>query len=309
MTEDWRRCVVDPALRVLAELNLVLKDRTSLSPLSRAVLLGTPVIELKKYREYGDQVDDQGRTALRLAVEMGSLETVKELLDGLNVNADIHDANGVLPLHAASRRGDGEVVDALLRKTKHPEAVDKSGQTPLVVACKFMNWELVSRLAKVNPVSHADQIGGTALHYMLQNTTSITDCMEAFDCLLTNQAGINLQDNRGRAPIHIAAERGLSDAVLLLHKRGADINISDLLGETPLHKCVSKPGLLQGKTCVLLSLLELKADAQLKRSDGKTAADVVLSMLSSRTWSEPQKIALEVALRRLKKVVEDLQKV
>ena len=308
MTEDWRRCVIDPALRVLVELDLPLKDRKSLSPLSRAVLLGTPVMELKKYREDADETDDQGRTAVRYAVEMGSLETTKELLDNIGVNPDLPDLCGITPLHVACNRGDSEIVDALLRKVKLPSVVDNKGETALIAACRAMNWELVSRLAKIG-VAVADSSGRTALHWIMMNTTSITECMEAFECLLSNEANINAQDSRGRAPLHVAAERGLSDACLLLAKRGARLNITDNQGETPLHRCVMRPALLQGKNSVLQTLLELKADVSIKRLDGKTADDVVAILLTERTWTESQRVALEVGHRRLKKAMEDMQKV
>jgi len=55
-------------------------------------------------------------------------------------------------------------------------------------------------------------------------------------------------------------------------------------------------------------LLENKADIMIKRLDGKTADDIVAQALASRTWNESQKVALEVAHRRLKKAMDDMQK-
>ena len=300
--------VVDPALRVLSELRLSLRDRTTLSPLARAVLLGTAVAELRKYKEYVDSADEFGRTPVRFAVEMGTLEVVKELIDGLGADPDKPDMDGITPLHVACIRGDGEMVDVLLLKCKNPSTVDNiRGETPLIAACRNMNWELVERLIKQD-VTHSDKQGRTALHWIMLKATSIADCIEAVNCLLTNQANINAQDEHGRSPLHFAAERGMGEACGLLIKRGAKLNITDEFGETPLHRCVVRPSVLQGKTCSLQILLDLKADPAIRRHDGKTVEDLILQALQTRTWTDPQKISFEVALRRIRKSLESSPK-
>jgi hypothetical protein len=191
---------------------------------------------------------------------------------------------------------------------KKPNTIDCNGETPLIKACKEMNWEIVSRLVTKDNVNHPDTKGLTPLHWIMKRTTTITDCMEAVESLLSNQAEVNSQDSTGKTPLHFSAEAGLNDACNLLVKRGANLTIVDALGETPLHRSVCRPGLLQGKNCVLQTLIDLKADVTIKRKDGKTAADVIAAMLSQRSWTDPQKVALEVALRRLRKAVEDRQK-
>jgi len=308
MADDWRQCVLDPALRVLAELNLTVNDRNSISPLSRAVLLGAPAAELKKYRQYMDKLDDRGRTALRYAVEMGSLETTKELVDSLNANVDVADAEGVSPVHVAARRGDIEILDVLLKKAAQVVVPDKHGETPLVAACRLMNWEVVPRLAK-HGLGNADAAGMTPLHWVMTKTSSISDCSEAVEALLSSNADVNAQNLDGCTPLHLAAKRGLSDACQLLVKRGAKLNIPDKKGEIPLHKSISQPTILQGKNCALQVLIDMKSDVTARRLDGKTADDIIANALSTRTWTDAQKIAFEVARRRLAKATEDMHKV
>ena len=273
----------------------------------RAVLVGTPVMELRKYRQHIDALDDYGRTPLRLAVELGNLEVVKELLENLNSNPNLPDSSKVTPLHVACSRGDIEVVDLLLRKVEEQAVVDVNGETPLITCCRTMHWEIVPRLTKID-VAIADAKGKTALHWMIQNVASISECNGALEYLLTNRCNVNAQDERGRAPLHLAASRGFVDACQILIKRGAQKDIPDNLGETPLHKCIMKPSLLQGKPTVLQYLLDSKVDILIKRNDGKTAYDVLCSMLTERTWNENQKLALEVGIRLLKRAMDDLQK-
>lgn len=302
---------IDPALRVLREIGFEVHDPKSLSHLHRAVLLGTPTVELKKYKDFLDSRDDQGRTPLKYAIEIGSLEVCKELIE-LGANVDTPDSQFVYPLHQACVRGDGEVVDLILRKTKLHNAVDTArGETCLISACRTSNWEIVPRLGKVVDLSLADARGRTALHWLIQNMGSVDTCIEALEFLLVNRVNVNAQDFQGRAPLHIAASRGIVDVLQLLCKNGAHLNITDsIAGETPLHLAVSKPSLLQGKTPVFTALLELKADVSIKRTvDSATALDLVAHMLTSRTWSDNQKLAMEVAARRLGKTAEDLQRV
>jgi ankyrin repeat protein len=47
-------------------------------------------------------------------------------------------------------------------------------------------------------------------------------------------ADVNIADDRGRTPISYAAERGYDDCVALLVDHGADINIADKDGNTPM---------------------------------------------------------------------------
>lgn len=298
------------ALRVLRELGLEVGDGSSLSHLHRAVLLGTPSVELKKYSADLNAQDDHGRTPLRYAIEMGSLETCKELVE-LGANVDLPDRLSIYPAHSACSRGDGEVLELLWRRTLVPNAVDSvRGETCLVTACRHRNWELVPRLTRAD-LTKADSQGKTALHWLVANVQSSTDCLEVVSFLLANGANVNAMDSQGLAPLHLAASRGLVDMIQVLVKAGAQVNLAGNggAGNTPLHLAVAKPSLLLGKTNAMTALIELKADAAAKRrGDSATALDLVVHAQNSRTWNDSQNVALEVAARKLKKAVEDLHR-
>ncbi|KAH9254742.1 hypothetical protein BASA81_007293 [Batrachochytrium salamandrivorans] len=302
--------IVDPALRVLRELGLEVGNGSSLSYLHRAVLLGTPSVELKKYLPDLNSQDDHGRTPLRYAIEMGSLETCKELVE-LGANVDLPDRLNIYPAHSACSRGDGEVLDLLWRRTLVPNAVDSvRGETCLVTACRYRNWELVPTLNRVD-LTKADSQGKTPLHWLVANMQSATDCLEVVEFLVANRANVNALDSQGLAPLHLAASRGLVDMIQVLTKAGAQVNLagSEGVGNTPLHLAVSKPSLLQGKSNAMTALIELKADVSAKRrGDGATALDVVVHLQNSRMWNDGQSLALEVAARKLKKAAEDLHR-
>jgi ankyrin repeat protein len=96
--------------------------------------------------------------------------------------------------------------------------------------------ELVNRGLSVNSL---DDDGGTALHYAarLAGTPQwATVGREALRTLVKIQGiNIDLQDGVKRSALHAAAERGSSDAVMILVDAGATVDLKDGNGLIPLH--------------------------------------------------------------------------
>ena len=65
-------------------------------------------------------------------------------------------------------------------------------------------------------------------------------------------------DHTGKTPLHWAAQRGFFDLILLLLKKGSDIDKQDMLGFSPLFYAVS-----EGNRREVLALLINEADPQL----------------------------------------------
>nr|CAH7733076.1 unnamed protein product [Callosobruchus chinensis] len=79
--------------------------------------------------------------------------------------------------------------------------------------------------AGANPNIQNDK-GRTPLHY--------TDVLASAASLLKGKANPNIQDNRGETPLHYAASIGHADYVNLLIEKKANSNIQDKKGATPL---------------------------------------------------------------------------
>lgn len=79
--------------------------------------------------------------------------------------------------------------------------------------------------AGANPNIQNDK-GRTPLHY--------TDVLASVASLLKGKANPNIQDNRGETPLHYAASIGHADYVNLLIEKKANSNIQDKKGATPL---------------------------------------------------------------------------
>jgi ankyrin repeat protein len=53
--------------------------------------------------------------------------------------------------------------------------------------------------------------------------------------LATNLAALNIREDGGRGPLHVAAARCCTNVVGLLMEKGADLELKGKTGETPLH--------------------------------------------------------------------------
>lgn len=118
--------------------------------------------------------------------------------------------------------------------------------------------------------------------------------------LRNTRTDVNVKDLLGRTPLHIAVERGYGDIALFLVENGAEVNITDANGNTPLIFIIHKTGDVQitrrllekgaavnaqnrtgetalmyaawrGRADIVQLLLENQADATLKNRQGDTA--------------------------------------
>ncbi|XP_002967108.2 ankyrin repeat domain-containing protein EMB506, chloroplastic isoform X1 [Selaginella moellendorffii] len=91
------------------------------------------VAELMQQDDHEDNVNEEGVTVLRKAVQAGRLHIVKHLIHG-GANVFYRDKDGSTLLHHAVASGSPSVVRLLLKYGVHVNSVDKAGWTPLHVA-------------------------------------------------------------------------------------------------------------------------------------------------------------------------------
>ena len=78
---------------------------------------------------------------------------------------------------------------------------------------------------------------------------------------------VNLKDTVGRTPLHIAAEKGNIDVAMFLIENGANVNVADANGNTPLVFIINKTG----NPKVTQRLLEKGASVNTQNRTGETA--------------------------------------
>ncbi|CAB0035085.1 unnamed protein product [Trichogramma brassicae] len=124
---------------------------------------------------------------------------------GLRVRVDAQDKLGNTPFHLALRYGNKKLFESLLRRISDPNLADVEGLTPLHIICQRFNKEEYLRMFfKLNDD-----------HKRLVR--------------------VNAEDRCGNTPLHLALSEGRMGVSKLLMARGADPNLANKDGETPLH--------------------------------------------------------------------------
>ncbi len=121
--------------------------------------------------------------------------------------------------------------------------------------------EMISETPKL--INAQDKYGFTALHNVM-----CEEQMETISFLITNGANLNIKNDQGISPIHLACY--VENAELLLNS-GADINQLDNQGNAPLHNQTSNGEESQE---VIEYLIAKGADKMLKNEDGQLPIDI-----------------------------------
>ena len=107
------------------------------------------------------------------------------------------------------------------------------GITHLFLAAKFGQLGVISRLLlsdSLNPNVTEAKTGRTALHYAAENGHN-----KVVTLLLVHGADSNVIDNDGRTPISLATEARDPQCFISLLRQGCDISVKDLEGYTIIH--------------------------------------------------------------------------
>ncbi|XP_074108023.1 uncharacterized protein LOC141533190 [Cotesia typhae] len=243
--------------------------------------------------------DVHGVTALHFAAEVGDLNIIKSLLQ-YKPDVNAVDQFNSTPLHYAAKYGPLECVSILLDHNADVNTVDISGFTPLHLAVGSNHAEIVELLIKFNAnVDAPNESGDTCLHISVDRNadTEITkllmkhckdiDCVNEdgltplliaaknnpalVECLIENGADVHFTDSQGRNSIHIAAENGQLESVVILLAKNVDVNCKDLDGQTPLLIAI-----LDGNEELTNTLLQFNADVNYTGYQNKPLLDFAL---------------------------------
>ncbi|XP_041354554.1 uncharacterized protein LOC121372324 [Gigantopelta aegis] len=146
---------------------------------------------------------DSGETPLTIAVTLGRdkcRDAIISLISG-GAHIDFRNKQGLSPMHRAAIVGSMEAVKALLDLGASPNYKDARGLTPI--------------------------------YYCVSNDTNPL-CAEI---LLHERSQINIQDEQGWFEIHQACRYGRVQHLEHLLYYGADIDVQNASGNTPLHVC------------------------------------------------------------------------
>lgn len=233
------------------------------TPLQWAVYEGD-VAEVTRLLAAGADVslaNHYGATPMGLAAEVGDTDMLKLLLKA-GADADSPNPEGQTALLAVARTGNVEAAGLLLEFGATVDARETwGGQTALMWAAARRHPEMIRLLiangADVNARSivrdyqrhvtaegrpkSLDSGGLTPLLYAARE-----NCVACVEVLLDNGADIDLPDPDGVSPLHVAIMNANWDLARQLILAGADVNQWDIFGEAPLFTAVGLHSRIDG---------------------------------------------------------------
>jgi hypothetical protein len=148
-------------------------------------------------------VDQQGQQLVHLAAQQGAVPVVAWISQ---VKPDLllaEASDGMLAVHVAAAAGQVEVLKAM-----------SANNASMLLAKNPLNQSTV--------LHEAAKAGHTAAVQYLLSVPAVA------------QACVNAKDNKGRTPLHYAAEKGYVDVIKSLLLAGADQQLKNLQGQTAL---------------------------------------------------------------------------
>lgn len=214
---------------------LMMPSQTSWSAELQDAIAKNDLTTLTKLVKGGADVnaaDDKG-TPLEVAVMQRSATAVQLLLES---GARVNDVSGNstfhhAPLYIAASHGDARLVTLLTEHGATVDTRDMQGRTPLMVAAERGFDEVAKALLKAGADPAATCLGGlTALHY-----AAGAGQVKVVALLLSNGADIDAQHAPDfDTPLHCAILDGRKDTVKFLLAHGANPNLRDGKGRSPI---------------------------------------------------------------------------
>jgi len=181
--------------------------------------------EVKQWLAQGADInaqDERGRTPIMAAVHGNRVETVKALVKA-GADIDKQDARSDNPLLYASAEGQLEIVRLMIDAGADTKLTNRYGGIGLIPAADRGHVEVVRELLtrSDSDVNHVNRLGWTALLEAVILGDGGPDHTEIVALLIEHGADVNLADRDGVTPLQHAKRRGYTEMAKLLSNAGA----------------------------------------------------------------------------------------
>ncbi|KAF4466261.1 hypothetical protein FALBO_6887 [Fusarium albosuccineum] len=223
-----------------------------------------------------NSLDDKGMTSLHRACDSGRLKEVAFLLDN-GAETRSKDTAGFTALHYAVLRGWEGIVNLLASRASVGAIMDEpdaKGNRALMLATLQQSQPIVQALVGNGAAcEHQDSAGLAALHHAARLGFN-----EGVKLLMNKTSDVDLVDKKGYTAVHHAVNSDManSDTIKLLKAGGADLEIEEHSGLTPLMLAAHLR-----KLSLTRQLLIEGANAQAKNKEGWTAMGIAHSKRDS----------------------------
>jgi ankyrin repeat protein len=171
---------------------------------------------------------------IHLLASKGNIDKLRQLLENENACQDIdgRNSNWETALYSASAAGKCDAVKLLISSGAKVNARARKRFSPLHAAARFGHLEVLEEL--INSGAGLEKVTIRRMTPLaLAARYGQTDCAHMLLRHGANWSG-NGGDMFGRTPLHWAIKSGHDDIVSLLLEAGADVNVVDNFGKTPI---------------------------------------------------------------------------
>ena len=263
------------AVQVLlaAGANPNIADNDGFGPLYHAVIGKKNDIArtLAKNSARGEQLNirlgEKGYGLAHHAAGKGNVSRLT-LLAELGADLNLQENRGYTPLAVAAIDGHHETVLFLLNAGADPNLAAADGATPLYYAVESGLADGAQMLMAAGAGAEQLNIRLGEKGYGLAHHAAGKDDVPRLLLLAELGADLNLREDRGYTPLAVAVIDDKPESIQFLLEAGVDPNVPDNGGATPLHHAAA-----EGRAEVVRMLLEAGANAAAQDADGKTARD------------------------------------
>ncbi|MDQ7839250.1 MAG: ankyrin repeat domain-containing protein [Thermodesulfobacteriota bacterium] len=196
----------------------------------------------KEVSRIESETNKREKTSVRIhdAARKGKIEKVKEYLESDKNLVNLRNREGETPIFAAVSSGNEEMVELLILNGADINVKEQqAGTTPLYWATRLENTGIIDLLlscgANINEKIGMPDREQPIIKMILERKRNL----KSIPLLLSQGAEINMTDRFGITPLHVAVENGNYETIKMLIDYGANINAKTIRGETPFDRAFS----------------------------------------------------------------------